>query len=206
MKCLFLFAFCVASVAGEDFFGGVVIPDVISITLDESIYIKMKRPIDRQTKCEYQAPGKLDRNFPDFHVKFTDDVCGIKIDKVQKEHEGVWKLISTYRNATFESSIRGASLVTVKDRLEVSLDENRIYSPKDDFAPPNVDLNYCYVSKHDGIPSKISEIDPKKCMIPESLDNEDFQNGIWTVRLGLKGVTNEISYNVRVESTGETSK
>lgn len=202
MKHLLLLVLCVVSTRGEDLFANVVIPSDISITVDESIYIKIKSPFERQTKCEYHAPGKKDRNSLDFFVKFTDDICGIKIEKVQKSHEGIWKLISTFKNATVETSIRGTSLVKVKNRIVVTHDKNKIFSVKDNFAPANVDLNYCYVSKHDGIPVKISEIDPKKCMIPENAMNEDSQNGIWNVKIGVKGITNEISYTVNVQLTG----
>lgn len=205
MKHLVFFAFCVVSTLGEDFFGNVVLPSDVSITLDEGIYIKMKTSIKQPSgaKCEYQAPGKKERNSPDFFVKFTEDGCGIKIEKVQIEHEGVWKLISTFKNATFERIVRGASIVKVKEKIVLSHDEKKIYSPKDNFAPPNVDLNYCYVSKDDGIPMKLAELDPKKCMIPQNLANDDLQNGKWTVHLGIKGVTNEISYSVNIQPTGE---
>ena len=202
MKHLLFLVLSVVATRGEDFFANVVIPSDISITVDESVYIRMKSPLERQTTCEYQAPGKKDRNSPDFFVKFTEDTCGIKIEKVQKSHEGIWKLISTFKNATVETLIRGTSLVKVKNRIVVSHDENKIFSAKDNFAPANVDLNYCYVSKHDGIPVKISEIDSNKCMIPENARNEDSQNGIWNVKIGVKGITNEFSYTVNVQSTG----
>lgn len=202
MKFFLVLIFCTVLTFAEDFFSNSLSPSDITITVDETIYLKIKNTIEGQTKCEYQAPGKKDRNSLDFFVKFTDDACGIKIEKVQKSHEGVWKLISTFRNSSFESSIRGTSLINVKEKLVVQ-HEDKIYSPKDNFAPPNLDINYCYISKYDGIPLKISEINPQKCMIPEDIMNEDFQTGMWTVRIGVKGVANEISYSVNVQSTGE---
>lgn len=210
MKHLVLFSVAIHVVfsLNEDFFGSVVIPSDVSITIDESIYIKIQNPIERQTKCEYQAPGKKDRNsldsFDSF-VKFTDDKCGIKITKVQKFHEGVWKLISTYKNSTFENTIKGTSRVEVKDKIVIPNQENRVFSPKDNFAPPNVDLNYCYVSKLTGMTTKMTGIDTTKCMIPQDIDNDDFQNGEWSVRVGVKGVTNEISFSVTIQSTGKFS-
>lgn len=206
MKHLLLFTIVVHVVmisSLDDFFGSVVIPSDVSITLDESIYIKMKTPIQGQTKCEYQAPGKKERNFRDFFVQFTDDKCGIKIARVQKSHEGVWKLISTYKNASFETSIKGTSLVRVKDKIVVPQQEKRVFSPTDNFTPENVDLNYCYVSKEAGMVSKMTEIDTQKCMIPQDIDNDDFQNGEWSVRVGVKGVTKEISFSVIIQATGE---
>lgn len=189
----------------EDFFGNVVIPSEVSTTIDESIYIKMRTPIDKQTKCEYQAPGKKERNSLDFFVKFTNDECGIKIDKLQKYHEGIWKLISTYKNSSLELSIKGTSHVKVKDKILVPniFTETAIFSPKDNFAPPNVELNYCHVVKDTG-ESLITEMDTKKCMIPENVGHKDFQNGLWKVRVGVKGVANEISYSVNIQSTGES--
>lgn len=205
MKHLVLFSLVVHVVFSldEDFFGSVVIPSDASITLDESIYIKLKNPIESQTKCEYQAPGKKDRNSRDDYVKFTDDKCGIRIEKVQKFHAGVWKLISTYKNSTFENTIKGTSRVEVKDKIVIANLENRVFSPKDNFAPPNVDLSYCYVSKTVGMTTRMSEIDKTKCMIPQDIDNDEFTNGEWLVRLGVKGVTNEFSFSVNIQSTGE---
>jgi hypothetical protein len=204
MKHLVLFTVVFHSAFSlEDFFGSVVIPSDISITLDESIYIKIKTPIEGQTKCEYQAPGKKDRNSLEFGVKVIGEGCGIKIEKVQRNHEGIWKLISTYKNATFENTIKGTSHVKVKEKIVVPFQENAVFSPKDNFAPPNVDLNYCYVTRDNGMPSKMTGIDTKKCMIPQDIDNEDFQKGNWSVRIGVKGVTNEISFSVNIQSTGE---
>lgn len=209
MKHLFLFAFALNGIFSleEDFFDNIVIPSEVSITVDESIYIKIKNPIEKQTSCEYQAPGEKTPSSTNsttvFGVSLNDDGCGIKIEKVKETHAGVWKLISTFKNGTFENTVRGTSHVTVKDKVVVSFDENRIYSSTDDFAPPNVDLNYCYVSKETGMMSKMTGIDTKKCMIPQDIENEDFRNGEWLVRVGVKGVSNEISFSVNIQSTGE---
>lgn len=156
-----------------DFFDDVVIPSEISVAVDESIFIKIKIPIESQTECEFQAPGKKEINPSDSFVKFSDDKCGIRIDKVQKAHDGVWKLISTFKNSTYENSIKGTSVVRVKDRAIVAQQDNRIFASTENVAPSleGYNLNYCYVSKSSGF-SKMSEIDKMKCMIPQGLESD----------------------------------
>jgi hypothetical protein len=158
---------------GSDFFDSVVIPSEISIAVDESIFIKIKNPIDSQTECKFQAPGKKEINPSDSFVTFSDDKCGIRIDKVQKLHEGVWKLISTFKNSTYENSIKGTSVVRVRDRVNVSQQSNRIFASTENVTPSleGYNLNYCYVSKNSGF-TRMSEIDKMKCMIPQGLESD----------------------------------
>lgn len=189
--------------AGENFFGGVVLPTEISIAVDESIFIKIKHPLQEQNECIFQAPGKKELNPTDLFVKFSDDKCGIRIDKVQKTHEGVWKLISSFKNATYEKSIKGTSLVYVKERLVVPPADNRIFASTENFAPTlqGYNLSYCYVSRDLGL-SRMSEIYKEKCMIPQGLES-DFRDGKWTVRMGVLGESAEVSFAVNIKSTGE---
>lgn len=191
------------SVSGEDFFGGVVLPTEISIAVDESIFIKIKKPIEAQTECSFQAPGKKEVNPLDSFVKFSDDKCGIRIDKVQRAHEGVWKLISKFKNSTHERSIKGTSLVYVKERLVAPEPDNRIYASTENFAPSlqGYNMSYCYVSRSLGL-LRLSEIDKTKCMIPQGLES-DFRDGAWVVRMGVEGESAEVSFSVNIQSTGE---
>lgn len=206
---LFIFASFEPIIALEtDFFGGVVLPSEIAVAVEESIYLKIKKPIDMQTSCAYQAPGKKELNSPDSSVKFTDDKCGIRIDNVAKAHEGVWKLISTFKNSTFENSIKGTSVVKVKDRVQNILpkQENRIYASNENFAPflQGYNMSYCFVLKNAGS-TKMVEIDNSKCMIPQDLDS-DFRDGEWMVKMGVQGESQEISFSVNIQSKGKTAK
>jgi hypothetical protein len=203
MKHLVLFAALIRAlqvvVALEhDFFENVVIPADIVVALDESIYIKIRNPLESQTECAFKAPG--DATF----VQLSDDKCGIKIEKVQKFHAGVWRLRSTFKNASFETSIRGVSVVRVKARAKLSPPDNRVFSSDDDFAPQGVDLNYCFVSKTVGS-STLSEIEKKSCSLPTGLA-PDYSEGFWNVRVGVEGESREISFSVNIHSTGERER
>jgi hypothetical protein len=206
MEHLLLFAFVSiffqAIVSLEmDFFTSIVIPAQKTIAVDESIFIKMKNPVEGQKSCLYQAPGKKDFYTPDPFVTKFDDVCGIRISKVQKNHEGIWKLISS----NDRTSVKGTAIIHVKDRVVIETKQNNlVYASNENFAPSGLDLSYCYVSKNAGfeIQSEMSEIDANKCMIPKNLE-KDFTDGDWTVRLGIKGESKEISFAINIQSKGE---
>lgn len=206
MKHLSLFSLlvCSAYVAQAldmSFFDTVAMPSDISIAVDESIYLKIINPIEGQTGCSYKAPGKKELNSADPFVSFSDDKCGIKIEKVQKYHEGVWKLMSVFKNSSHENSIKGTSVVHVMDRVTVEKKQNQIFASDENFLPSGYDFNYCYVSRRLGF-SKLSEINSMKCTIPQNLDN-DFAEGEWVVNLGLSGMSNEVTYSVNIQSTGK---
>lgn len=189
----------------RDFFPSVVIPSEISIAVDESIFIRIKNPIEGQTSCSFQAPGRKEINLADSFVQLSDDKCGIRINKVQKSHEGIWKLISTFKNSTFENSVKGTSVVNVKERIVVPKDrKDRIFASTENFAPTGFNLSYCHVSKDAGF-AKLSEIDKMNCMIPQDLD-DDFREGAWLVKIGVQGESQEISYSVNIHSTGKISE
>lgn len=179
----------------RDFFESVVIPAEIVVAVDESIYMKIKNPLERQTECAFKAP---DGNT---FVQFSDDKCGIRIEKVQRYHAGVWKLKSTFRNSTYETSIKGISVVRVKERAKAPPLDNRAFSGGEDFAPSGVDLNYCYVSKTVGA-TKLSDIEKMKCSIPTGLGS-DFAYGLWNVLVGVEGESREVSFSVNIQSMGE---
>lgn len=202
MKYLILLAALIhlSLALGRDFFDTTVIPSDILVAVEESIYIKIKNPIASQTECSYKAPGKKEINSPDTFVKFSDDKCGIRIDKVQKSHAGAWKLMSTFKNSSYESSIKGVSVVRVKERAIVPR-VDKIYAGSENFAPADVNMSYCYVTKTVGL-AKLTEIDQMKCMVPQNLQ-DDFRDGEWNVRMGVDGESREITFTVNIQSTGK---
>lgn len=185
-------------------FENAVIPSEILVSVDESIYIRMKNRVESQTSCTYKAPGMKEINKADAFVKFSDDECGIRIEKVQKTHVGIWKLILKFKNATHEGSVQGTSVIGVREPIVVAaVQENQIFASTDNFAPSGYPLNYCYVSKTTGS-TKLSEIETVKCTIPQDL-TEEYKTGIWNVRMGVEGVSKEVSFTVNIQSTGRFS-
>ena len=178
-----------------------VIPSEILVTVGESLYIKVKNPVASQTSCKYKAPGKKEINSPDAFVKFSDDECGIKIEKVQQSHVGAWKLILTFKNSTHEGSIQGTSVVGVREPITVAVKRDQIFSSSENFAPTGYNLNYCFVSKTTGS-MKLSEIETAKCMIPQGL-NDEYRDGIWNVRMGVEGISKEVTFSVNIQAMGE---
>lgn len=206
MKHLMLFATLIYSIhfvvsVELGLFESTVIPSEILVSVGESVYIRVKNPVESRTSCSYKAPGKKEINPSDSFVAFTDDECGIKIDKVQLSHVGPWRLMLSYKNTTHEGSIQGTTVVSVREPIIVAAQTDRIYSSSDNFAPSGYNLNYCYVSKTTGS-TKFSEIETSKCIIPQGL-SEEYQEGTWNVRMGVEGVSKEVSFSVNIQSTGK---
>lgn len=202
MKHLVLFIAIIHSTFSleRDFFETVVIPSTLDVSVGRSIYIKIKNPIDTQTACAYKAPGQKETNSQDAFVKFSEDKCGIRIDNIQKSHAGAWQLISTFKNTSYETSIKGVSTVSVKESAVVEKPEQEVFTYTENFAPAGIGLSYCFVSRDLGY-SKMSEIDKAKCMIPQDLSS-DFREGEWDVRMGILGQPKEVTFTVNVQSIG----
>lgn len=182
-------------------FESAVIPSEILVSVGESVYIRVKNPVESHTSCSYKAPGKKEINSYDPFVTFTDDECGIKIEKAQHSHVGPWKLTLNFKNATHEGSVHGISVVGVKEPVVASKVEDQVFASTDNFAPSGYNLNYCYVSKTTGS-TKFSEIETSKCTIPQGL-NDEFRDGTWNVRMGVEGVSREVPFSVNIQSTGK---
>lgn len=180
MKHLVLFSALISAICTFelDFFDNEAFPSDILVSVDESIYIKLKNPIEGLvSECTYKAPGRKQFNTSEVFLKFSDDVCGIQIEKVQKLHAGAWKLISTFKNSSHQSTVKGISIVRVKERVIFAEQDNQLLSisSMEDFSPlTQNEMSYCYVSKDLGL-RKILEIEKSKCMIPEI--KPDFQEG-----------------------------
>lgn len=189
----------------QDFFDDVVFPSTIQVPIDGSVYIKVKNPVESQTTCAYKAPRKNELNPPDTSVKFSEDKCGIRIDRVLKSHAGAWQLISTFKNSTYETSIKGLAILSVRESTVIVKPDHEMFSYEENFAPEGVDMSYCYVSRSLGF-LKMSDIEMSKCMIPKGLMSTDFQDGEWNVRMGVIGETKEVSYSVNIRSKGKRAK
>lgn len=180
-----------------------IVPSEILVAVGESVFIRVKNHVESQTSCTYKAPGKKEINSFDSSVKFSDDECGIRIEKVQQHHVGVWKLVLHYKNETHEGLIRGTSVIGVREPILIGKPNDQIISSSGSFAPDGYDLSYCYVSRTVGS-TKMAEIESSTCRIPQDIHNE-FREGTWNVRMGIEGVTEEISFTVNVQSTGKVN-
>lgn len=204
MKLLTLFISLIhtALTVERDFYGPTVIPSSSELSIGGSAYIKLKTVVDSQTACAYKAPGRKEINSAIASVKFSaEDKCGITIESVQKIHAGAWQLISTFKNSTYEMSIKGLSTIVVKESESIETPGKQFFSSDENFAPLGVDLSYCFVSKSLGR-SKLSDIDNAKCVIPKDLSS-DFRDGEWNVKLGVLGEPREVSYAVQIQSSGK---
>lgn len=188
----------------KDFFESVVIPSTMEVPVDGSIYIKIKNPIKSQTACDYKPPGKKEINSDPSVVVFDKDKCAIRIERVQITHAGAWQLMSTFKNTTFETSIKGLSTVIVRESAAIVKPDQQVFSYTDNFAPMGAELSYCFVTRSLG-DLKMSDIDMTKCMIPKDVPSY-FQDGEWSVRMGIVGQPREISYSVNIQSSGECAK
>lgn len=63
--------------------------------------------------------------------------------------------------------------------------------------------NYCYVVRPDGSKSNFPE--HEHCAFPE-FSRETEGNGVWQVVSGIKGKTNEVSFEVNVQPIGKRNQ
>lgn len=188
-----------------DFYGSATFPADVIVALDESIYIKIRNPMEMQTLCTFKAPGRKVSLDPDNFVTFSDDKCGIKIEKVQNFHAGAWTLMSTFKNLTYQNSVKGMSVVRVKQKAEATIVlPDQVFSSLDNLAPKGYNLSYCHVTKEVGLTNMLV-IDKDRCMIPQDIET-DLKIGEWQVNMGVLGEPKEISFSVNIQSKGNILK
>ncbi|KAJ6639664.1 hypothetical protein Bhyg_12411, partial [Pseudolycoriella hygida] len=163
----------------------------------EDLFIKLLKPVDGQTTCEFRSPGNGDVNVDAIDSlsrvkKWTTELCGIQVTNVTTSDAGHWRLTSS--TANLNTMTRGISLVEV---LEHNLEVNtttQLFSPFDDVTPEGT--RYCYVIR----PSQDNSGFPQhnECTIPE-IDRDLDANGRWIVVAGIDGKTEEHIFEVSVD-------
>lgn len=88
----------------------------------------------------------------------------------------------------------------IEDKIPIQRTQKNIDSLNEDIAPENT--AYCYVQRPDQTGNSFPQHDT--CVFPE-FQNEYEGQGMWQVVSGVKGKTQEISFQVNVQTIGKQS-
>lgn len=168
-------------------------PGNLTVAKGESFHIRLLTPTLQQTRCSYMAPSKRESSVSTsrIQIQFTEK-CSIKVFNVTEEDTGAWYLIS--KNST--GQIRGSTLVKVTSSFDESYIGDDIEKLQD-IIPREENLNYCYVTKFDGI-SNHMRISNFNCSLPKG--SEKYEDGSYVVHIGIQGQLRELKKEMKIIS------
>lgn len=145
--------------------------------------------------------------------KMKSEKCGIRIKNVGVDDTGLWRLTSSDEGK--KRFVTGMAVVNVRGEFSRSLSSGLqiiisnsntespmptingklTYAPNMNIAPERT--SYCYVVRPNEPTAKLPQ--HSKCTLPELYDASD-ANGKWNVIAGIDGRTDELKFDVNVET------